>query len=189
MDRLIDMFASLISILAISRKYRRAVRMSIRSHWRGRKAYKLAKVGKGCLFRGFANVNKNTVIGDYVFIGGLNISGMGAVEIGNHTQIAPECLILTSNHAYKEASKLPFDERSEVKPVKIGRCSWIGQRVTLLPGTELGEGVIVQAGAVVCGKIPPLSIIGGVPAKVFAQRDAEHFHRLVSAGEFLTELY
>ena len=55
---------------------------------------------------------------------------------------------------------------------------WIGARVVILPGTVIGEGAIVQAGAVVHGKIPPLSIVGGNPAKVFAQRDEIHYRNL-----------
>ena len=43
----------------------------------------------------------------------------------------------------------------------------IGSNVTILPGTTIGEGAIIQAGAVVHGEIPPCAIVGGNPAKDF----------------------
>ncbi|MBR5589795.1 MAG: 2,3,4,5-tetrahydropyridine-2,6-carboxylate N-succinyltransferase, partial [Phascolarctobacterium sp.] len=55
---------------------------------------------------------------------------------------------------------------------------------TILPGTHIGEGVIVQAGAVVHGEIPPYAIVGGNPAKVFKYRDIEHYNKLKAEGKF-----
>jgi maltose O-acetyltransferase len=43
---------------------------------------------------------------------------------------------------------------------------WIGNRVTILKGVRIGYGSIVAAGSVVTRSIPPMSIAGGVPAKV-----------------------
>jgi maltose O-acetyltransferase len=43
---------------------------------------------------------------------------------------------------------------------------WIGDRVLILKGSEIGEGCVVAAGAVVSGKFPPDVLIGGVPAKI-----------------------
>jgi maltose O-acetyltransferase len=39
-----------------------------------------------------------------------------------------------------------------------------------LPGVTIGRGAVVAAGAVVTKDIPPLSIVGGVPAKVIGER-------------------
>jgi acetyltransferase-like isoleucine patch superfamily enzyme len=43
---------------------------------------------------------------------------------------------------------------------------WIGSRVTILPGTEIGRNSIVGAGAVVKGVFPENVIIAGNPGKV-----------------------
>ena len=56
------------------------------------------------------------------------------------------------------------------KGIKIGRDCWIGAKATILDGADIGDGCIVAAGAVVRGKIPPYSIIGGVPAKFIKER-------------------
>ncbi len=54
----------------------------------------------------------------------------------------------------------------------------------ILPGTKIGEGAIIQGGAVVHGEIPPYAIAGGNPAKVFKYRDIEHFKKLKAEGKF-----
>lgn len=43
----------------------------------------------------------------------------------------------------------------------IGNDVWIGQGATILPGTRLGDGVIVGAGSVVSGNIPAYHIVSG----------------------------
>ena len=53
-----------------------------------------------------------------------------------------------------------------IKPILVGKDSFIGARVSLLPGTEIGENCIIGAGSVVKGKIPDNSIVIGNPARV-----------------------
>jgi acetyltransferase-like isoleucine patch superfamily enzyme len=82
--------------------------------------------------------------------------------------------------------RIVFDDEVEIaKDVIIGNYVWVGSRVTILPGTELGDGCIVQAGAVVSGKFPANAIVGGNPARTFAVRDADLVKRLVAEGKFL----
>jgi virginiamycin A acetyltransferase len=47
----------------------------------------------------------------------------------------------------------------------VGNDVWIGQGVTILPGANLGDGVIVGAGSVVAGDVPPYSVVAGNPAR------------------------
>ena len=103
--------------------------------------------------------------------------------IADHAHFGPEVLILTQNHDY-EGDALQYGKRFVLKDVEIGEAAWIGARVTILPGTRIGEGAIIQAGAVVHGDIPPCAIAGGNPAKVFAWRDKEHFAALKEQGRF-----
>ena len=149
-----------------------------------RKLYKIAKIGKE--FRSSmtkCSVNKNTIIGDYVTYNGVQIAGDGRVKIGSYCHFGEEILIMTRNHNY-ESSKIPFDDTSVYKDIVIEDFVWIGSRVMILPGTNIGEGAIIQGGAVVHGEIPPYAIAGGNPAKVFKYRDIEHFKKLKLEGEF-----
>ena len=52
---------------------------------------------------------------------------------------------------------------------------------------HIGEGAIIQAGAVVHGEIPPYAIVGGNPAKVFKYRDIEHFQKLKAEGKVFSD--
>jgi acetyltransferase-like isoleucine patch superfamily enzyme len=50
--------------------------------------------------------------------------------------------------------------------VRIGSGSWLGANAVILPGTTIGEHVVVAAGAVVRGDIPDHCVVAGVPAKI-----------------------
>ncbi len=51
----------------------------------------------------------------------------------------------------------------------IGNGSWIGAHTTILMGVDIGEGVVIGAGAVVTKSIKDFDIMGGVPAKVISR--------------------
>ncbi len=90
---------------------------------------------------------------------GCYILGRGGLEIGDHTQIAPNVIIVTANHDV-------YDSRKHIEaPVKIGKYCWIGGGAKIMPGVELGDWTIVGAGAVVTKSFANgYCIIGGVPA-------------------------
>lgn len=54
----------------------------------------------------------------------------------------------------------------KVAAIHIGKNVWIGSRVTILPGTTIGNNCIVGAGALVKGIFPDNTIIAGNPAKI-----------------------
>lgn len=85
------------------------------------------------------------------------------VTIGDYVMIGPNTLITTVNHPIK-----PMGRRKHLgigKPVTIGNDVWIGGNVTILPGVNIGNNVIIAAGAVVTKDMPDNCIVGGVPAK------------------------
>ena len=115
----------------------------------------------------------------------LRSKGTGNVEIDDFVHTGCDLLILTSNHNYKSATKLPYDDTIENKNVYIGKAVWIGDRVTILGGVNIGEGAIIQAGSVVINDVPKLGIAGGNPAKTFKYRDQHHFFQLAEKKHFL----
>ena len=133
---------------------------------------------------GPVHVTGRTELADHVRMHGAWVSGNGRFVVGRYCHLGEELRVFTRNHNYDRGEAIPYDDTYIAKDVVIGDFVWIGVRVLLLPGTRIGEGAIIQAGSVVHGEIPPLSIAGGNPAKVFAQRDAEHFNRLKSEGKF-----
>lgn len=65
-----------------------------------------------------------------------------------------------------EARNADIKEKIGTKPIKIGKNCFIGCNALILKGTELGDGCVVGAGAVVSGKFEAGSVIAGNPAKV-----------------------
>lgn len=130
-------------------------------------------------------VTKHTHLGKNVNFNGMKIYGEGKVIIGDNFHSGFGCSIITQNHNFKNNPQaIPYDSTYILRDVVIGNNVWLGNNVTILPGADIGEGVIVQAGAVVSGTIEPLSIIGGNPAKVFSKRNQEEYYRLKLEAKF-----
>jgi acetyltransferase-like isoleucine patch superfamily enzyme len=132
---------------------------------------------------GYSRVTKTTYLGKHVNFNGMTIQGKARVTIGDYFHSGPGCLMITSNHNY-EGATIPYDDTTIDKPIIIQDFVWLGTRVIVLGGACIGEGAILQAGSVVVGNIPPYSIAGGAPAKVFSHRDAVHFEKLKQEGKF-----
>jgi acetyltransferase-like isoleucine patch superfamily enzyme len=60
----------------------------------------------------------------------------------------------------------------------------VGVDVIILPGVQIGEGAIIQAGSTVVDDVSPGAIVGGHPAEQFKQRDMEHYKSLKQEGKF-----
>mgnify|MGYP001176433233 FL=1 len=99
--------------------------------------------------------------------GGCYIQGINKVYIGDHTIFAPGIKIISANH---DKNELATHDKSTT-PVIIGKNCWIGANAVILPGVELGDYVIVGAGAVVTKSFPNNVVIGGVPAKIIAKNE------------------
>jgi maltose O-acetyltransferase len=95
------------------------------------------------------------------------IGGGGHLILGDHCMIAPETIILTTEHKLDEYGRVTRGENATT--IKIGDYSWIGIRSIILPGVTIGENTIIGAGAVVTKDIPPNTVAVGVPAKVIRE--------------------
>lgn len=131
----------------------------------------------------YTKVTKNTFIADNSNFNGLKVSGEGRVIIGRYLHFGTGNHIITDVHNY-EGDKIPYDDTDRVKDVVIDDFVWIGSQVLILGGVHIGEGAIIQAGAVVVSDIPAYAIAGGNPARVFKYRDQKHFDELKAAGKF-----
>ncbi|HGY9068070.1 TPA: DapH/DapD/GlmU-related protein, partial [Escherichia coli] len=103
-----------------------------------------------------------------------------SVTIGRDTLIASKVFITDHNHgSFKHSDpmsspNIPPDMRTlESSAVVIGQRVWLGENVTVLPGTIIGNGVVVGANSVVRGSIPENTVIAGVPAKIIKKYNHE----------------
>jgi len=115
--------------------------------------------------------SENILVGVDAYPGimkGCYIQGKGGIFIGDYTQIAPNVIIVSSNHDV-------YDSRKQVpEPVVIGKYCWIGAGAKIMPGVVLGDWTIVGAGAVVTKSFPDgYAVIGGVPAKIIRLLERE----------------
>ncbi|MEL7174727.1 MAG: CatB-related O-acetyltransferase, partial [Pseudomonadota bacterium] len=106
------------------------------------------------------------------------------LSIGRFCQIAQgvQFITATANHPMDGISTYPFaifdrerfgTYRSDLprgRDTVVGHDCWIGREAMLMPGAELGCGVIVAARAVVRGKVPDYAVISGNPATVIRMR-------------------
>lgn len=111
-------------------------------------------------------IGDNVGIGEFSYIG-----GAGGVEIGNDTIIGQYLSCHPENHYFSDPSELIRLQGVSRKGIKVGGNCWVGAKVTFLDGSEVGNGCIVAAGAVVSGQFPDNVIIGGVPAKIIKMRE------------------
>lgn len=133
---------------------------------------------------GKTSLTSQTFLGKNCNFNGMVVSGNGKVEIGDNFHSGPECLMITQFHNYDKGDSIPYDSSYIEKPIKIEDNIWLGSRVIILGGVTIGEGAIIQAGAVVVSDIPKYSIAGGNPAKAFKYRDIEHYKECKKNGKF-----
>ena len=150
-----------------------------------RRCKRIAKsYGNNFKVNGESYTTPNTTLGNNVNFNGMKIQGSGKVIIGDNFHSGIECMIITSIHNYDKGNAIPYDNTIISKDVIIEDNVWLGNRVIILPGVTLGEGSIIQAGSVVVKDIPKYAIAGGHPAKVFKNRDIEHYEKLKKEGKF-----
>lgn len=93
----------------------------------------------------------------------------GKILLGDDVLFGPEVMITAASYRHDLGSPVTEQPMAEADVV-IGDDVWLATRAIILPGTTIGDGSIVAAGAVVKGHFPPMSIIAGSPAKVVSQR-------------------
>ena len=126
---------------------------------RGHRFAAQARIRSGTLVTGRAlRLGRDTFVN-----GGCLIDAHGRVEIGDEVRLAHRVQVLTEDHEAGPPSRRAGE--LVTRPVRIGSGAWIGAGAIVLPGTEVGEGCVLAAGAVASGVLEPHALYGGVPAK------------------------
>ncbi len=132
----------------------------------------------------FIDYKENLVIHDNVFIGHYNF-----IEASNGITIEEGCqitnFITITSHSSHNSIRLygkhyaGTEMKGYIKgKVHIGKYTFIGPHVTIMPNTNIGKGCIVASHSFVKGEFPDFSIIAGNPATVVGStkdRDEQYF--------------
>lgn len=163
-----------------------------------KKKFPHAIIDSGCCFTDDSEIGINShilgeclinhsIIGNYTYIG--YNSRIQNARIGNYCSVANDVICGLGNHPLDLFSTSPLFYRicntfklkivdkdldfPEYKSINIGHDVWIGTRVIILDGVNIGNGAVIAAGAIVTKDVPPYAIVAGVPSKVIKYRDVK----------------
>ena len=110
-------------------------------------------------------------IGDRVVFGGSNtVSAYLDVDIGRDVIFADWIYVTDFDHRYQDLDVRIQDQGIVCSPVRIGPDCWIGEKASILRGSNVGGGCVIGAQTIVKGDIPPYSVAVGSPARVVKRR-------------------
>jgi UDP-2-acetamido-3-amino-2,3-dideoxy-glucuronate N-acetyltransferase len=124
-------------------------------------------IGAGTRIGPFVEIQKNVHVGAQCKISSHSFICEG-VTIEDEVFIGHG--VMFTNGIYPRATTksgaLQSDDDWELTTTLVRRRASIGSNATILAGTEIGEGAIVGAGAVVTKNVPDYAIVAGNPARI-----------------------
>lgn len=116
----------------------------------------------------YTDFGKNIIIGKDVFINsGCHFQDQGGIIIGDGSLIGHNVVLATINHDLDPKN----NRKNHYTPITVGNHVWIGSNATVLAGVTIGDWAVIGAGAVVTQNVPPLTVVGGVPARTIKTID------------------
>lgn len=145
-------------------------------------------IGAGTVVRGellvFAHGGRIT-IGEWCYVGeGTRLWSGKSIVIGNRVMISHNVNVfdnqthpIDAGQRHKHFRHImekghPREIELGDSPVRIEDDAWISANSIILKGITVGKGAIVGAGSVVTRDVPPLTIVGGNPARRLRDVDA-----------------
>jgi carbonic anhydrase/acetyltransferase-like protein (isoleucine patch superfamily) len=127
------------------------------------------------------------VTGEVVLAAGVNVwyasvlrGDLARITLGPRVNVQDGCILHTDAGAPQDIEEgVVVGHRAVLHGRRIGRDSLIGMGALLLSGCEIGEECLIAAGTVVTEnrRIPPRSVVMGVPGKVVREITAEELER------------
>jgi acetyltransferase-like isoleucine patch superfamily enzyme len=96
-------------------------------------------------------------------------NSVGRITLGHHALLGPEVFITAANYRVEPGTPI-MDQPMDESDVVIGDDVWLGARVMVVAGVEIGDGCIIGASSVVTRSIPAGSIAAGNPARILGRR-------------------
>ena len=137
------------------------------------------QIGMNCLIRenswlrafdyyGATRLSPEIMIGNNVYIGRYSVvAAAGKIVIEDDCVLSEHVYITDQTHGYDPDGGAIMEQELNIRsPVIIGKSSFLGYRVAIMPGVILGEHCVVATNSVVTHSFPAFSMLGGVPARL-----------------------
>lgn len=130
-----------------------------------------SRIGERCLIQRGSTIHgtseNNVWIGSDVAVGHYWVlDGTGGLIIEDHVDTAsPAGAIYTHSSIKKRLLGEPWGPKGTLKaPVRVGTCTWIGAKVTIQPGVNVGHHSALMPNSVIIKDVEPFTMVSGVPA-------------------------
>lgn len=134
-----------------------------------------AKIGEGTIFYN----PMNTVVDE---------TSLPFIEIGKNCRITAEVIILAHDYSYAVLRPEYHCMPRKAGVTKVGDNVFVGMKSIILMGSQIGNNVIIGAGAVVSGNIPDNVVVAGNPAKVVCTLD-DYYERQIKRLDSYAKIY
>lgn len=115
----------------------------------------------------FLSIGNNVSIGQNFHV----VSFNDILSIGDNTTIAGNVFITNCDHDYQENKDSVLDAKILGNKTIIGESCFIGNNVSILAGSKIGNHCVIGTNSVVKGNFDDYSVIVGIPAKVIKKFD------------------
>lgn len=142
------------------------------------------------------------VTGDVVLSAGVNLwyntvirGDLARITLGPRVNIQDGSIVHTDHDEPMDIEEgVVVGHRAVLHGRRIGKDTLIGMGALLLSGCEIGEGCLIAAGTLITEKrrIPPRSVVMGVPGKVVREvrdEDLRHTHEIAAHYLELAQRY
>lgn len=109
----------------------------------------------------YIKLGKRTIVMEYSFL-----NPTKPLIIGDDTGIGGHCLLFTHGSWLSQLEGYPVT----FAPITIGKNVWLPWRVFILPGTTIGNNVVIGANSLVSKIVPSNVLIAGSPAKIIKEK-------------------
>ena len=108
------------------------------------------------------------------------------IKIGDHVELTHGVKLITHDGSvWTLREKEQYKNVDFMAPIVIGNNTFVGMNSLILPGTTIGNNVIIGAGSVVKGTIPDNTVYAGVPARFI--KTIDEFEKLKKDKLFETK--
>lgn len=135
----------------------------------------LVRLGKGSVVKPYSIIQTSggkVIFGKNCAISSFNHIAAGRADliVGDNVRTGSHVTIVATTREYRRKDKLIIEQGYADKGIRIGNDVLIGTHAVLVDGCEIGDGAVIGMNSVVNGKVPPYSIVFGIPAKVIFWR-------------------